>query len=134
MRLQLSSSPRQFLRLLLWLRLGAVLGQSLTVAIVWRALRVALPLQPMVASIVALGAVGALSALRLRLSWPATQLEIAGQLLIDVAQLTVLLYLSGGTTNPFASLYLIPIALAAVGSGGATSVRSHWSALAPTAG
>lgn len=117
MQLQLSSSPRQFLRLLLWLRLGAIVGQSLTLGIVSRVLHVALPLSPMIASIAALAGLAALSALRLRIDWPATQLEIAGQLLADIAQLTVLLYLSGGTTNPFASLYLIPIALAAVGLG-----------------
>ncbi len=114
---QLSSSPRQFLRLLLWLRLGAVLGQSLTVLVVWRWLHVALPLHALTLTIGALGLAAALSALRLRLPLQATQLEIACQLLIDVLQLTVLLYLSGGTTNPFASLYLIPIALVAVGLG-----------------
>jgi two-component system sensor histidine kinase RegB len=51
------------------------------------------------------------------MQWPTTQLEVLFQLLIDIAALTTLLYLSGGTTNPFASLYLIPIALAAVGLG-----------------
>ncbi len=37
------------------------------------------------------------------------------QLLIDMAALTALLYLAGGPANPFVSLYLVPVAIAAVG-------------------
>jgi two-component system sensor histidine kinase RegB len=62
-----------------------------------------------------LAAIAGVSALRLRMALPATQLEVALQLLVDVAELTMVLHLVGGTTNPFASLYLLPIALAAVG-------------------
>ncbi|HXH65179.1 MAG TPA: ATP-binding protein [Mariprofundaceae bacterium] len=36
-----------------------------------------------------------------------------GQLLLDVAFLTLLLYFSGGYTNPFISLYLLPLFIAA---------------------
>ena len=35
-------------------------------------------------------------------------------LLTDVAALTALLYLSGGSTNPFVSLYLVPLVIAAI--------------------
>lgn len=51
--------------------------------------------------------------LRLLLHWPVTNLELFGQLLLDVAALTALLYFSGGSTNPFISLYLIPLTIAA---------------------
>ena len=40
--------------------------------------------------------------------------ELFGALLFDVAALTIQLYLSGGATNPFISLYLLQIALGAV--------------------
>jgi two-component system sensor histidine kinase RegB len=44
----------------------------------------------------------------------ATSTEIFIQLLIDVAALTALFYFSGGATNPFVSMYLLPLAISAV--------------------
>ena len=41
-----------------------------------------------------------------------SELAYFGQLLLDVAFLTALLYLSGGYTNPFISLYLLPLFIA----------------------
>ena len=40
--------------------------------------------------------------------------EIFLQLLIDVSALTILFYFSGGATNPFISMYLLPLAIGAV--------------------
>jgi len=40
--------------------------------------------------------------------------ELFIALTLDVAALTTLLYLSGGATNPFTSLYLLQVTLAAV--------------------
>ena len=116
MQLTLTASPRGALVVLLWMRVLAVLGQSAAVvaARVW--LGIDLPLAAMGVLILGIAVVALLTALRLRfLAWPCTHLELAGQLLLDVAALTCLLYLSGGVTNPFASLYLVPIAFAAVG-------------------
>jgi len=39
--------------------------------------------------------------------------EFFSQLLVDVAALTVLLYFTGGSTNPFTMLYLLPLTVAA---------------------
>lgn len=44
---------------------------------------------------------------------PAGERELFLHLLIDTAVLTLLLYLSGGSTNPFVSLFLLPLTLAA---------------------
>lgn len=44
----------------------------------------------------------------------ASNLEIFLQLLIDVSALTALFYFSGGATNPFISMYLLPLAIGAV--------------------
>ena len=52
--------------------------------------------------------------LRLRRSWPVTDLELLGQLLVDVALLTGLFLLTGGALNPFLSIYLLPLCVAAV--------------------
>jgi two-component system sensor histidine kinase RegB len=45
--------------------------------------------------------------LRLRLPAPIGELEMLGQLLVDVALLTALLYLTGGARNPLALYYLL---------------------------
>ena len=113
MQLQLTASPRTLLQMLLGLRGVAVLGQSLSIAIAGRWLHLSLPLELMTLALLALAATALLSALRLRSALPATQLEITAQLLVDVAQLSAMLYLSGGTTNPFTSLLLLPVAFAA---------------------
>lgn len=54
------------------------------------------------------------TAIRLRASWPVTELEYAGQLACDLILHSVLLYYSGGSTNPFVSYYLVPLTIAAV--------------------
>jgi two-component system sensor histidine kinase RegB len=49
---------------------------------------------------------------RLRRPWPVTDGEFFGQLLVDAGSLSLLLYCSGGATNPFVSYYLVPLAIA----------------------
>lgn len=55
-----------------------------------------------------------MTAIRLRTSWPVTELEYAVQLAFDMLIHSVLLYYSGGSTNPFVSYYLVPLTIAAV--------------------
>jgi two-component system sensor histidine kinase RegB len=55
-----------------------------------------------------------LTALRLRTSWPVTELEYAVQLAFDLFIHSALLFFSGGSTNPFVSYYLVPLTIAAV--------------------
>jgi two-component system sensor histidine kinase RegB len=50
---------------------------------------------------------------RLQQVWPVTDQEYFAQLLVDTAGLTMLLYFSGGASNPFVSFYLVPIAISA---------------------
>ncbi|MFA7553990.1 MAG: ATP-binding protein [Spongiibacteraceae bacterium] len=50
---------------------------------------------------------------RLRQSWPVTDLEYFCQLLLGVIIITILLYNSGGATNPLVSYYLVPITISA---------------------
>lgn len=49
---------------------------------------------------------------RLFHSWAASQLEVFLNLLIDTALFTLLLFLTGGATNPFVSFYLVAIVFA----------------------
>ena len=57
------------------------------------------------------------------------EIEFFLQLLVDVAVLSALLYLSGGSTNPFVSLYLLPLVIAAT----TLPPRFAWSMAAVTA-
>src|SRR4029077_9287439 len=50
---------------------------------------------------------------RLRRTAQIGEAELFLNLLLDVGVLSALLYLSGGSTNPFVSLYLLPLVIAA---------------------
>lgn len=50
---------------------------------------------------------------RLQQPWPVTDPEYFGQLLLDIVGVSVILYTSGGATNPFISYYLVPITISA---------------------
>lgn len=106
-------ATRRNLSLLVQLRWIAVAGQLATILAVRFILDIALPLVPML-TIVALLALLNLVALLTRRRWPATHLALLATLLVDVAGLTGQLYLSGGASNPFVSLYLLQVVLGAV--------------------
>jgi len=110
----LSSLPgHSQLRRLIALRSMAVAAQLLTLAAVWKILELELDWQPMLLTIVALAAVNLFSWFRLRSGRPVPNTELFGQLCVDVLALSILLYYSGGSTNPFVSLYLLPLVIAA---------------------
>ncbi|GAA0740198.1 sensor histidine kinase [Sphingomonas sp. ABOLD] len=106
-------AARRNLLLLVQLRWLAVLGQLTTILGVHLVFNVRLPLVPMLIT------VGVLVSLNLamypaRALRPATNAQVMAGLLVDVSCLTMLLYLSGGATNPFVSLYLLQVVLGAV--------------------
>jgi two-component system sensor histidine kinase RegB len=68
----------------------------------------------MVALLLLLPAANVLTRLRHRVDERASDAELFLQLLFDVVVLSCLLYLSGGSANPFVSLYLLPLVVAAV--------------------
>ena len=88
-----------------------------------------LPIPALAVIIIAYGILNGLTWLRLRRAAPATDMELFVQLLADVVVLTVLLYLTGGSTNPFVSLFLLPLTLAAAALPGAYT----WAMAAVTA-
>jgi two-component system, sensor histidine kinase RegB len=113
---------------LIQLRWIAVSGQVLTIVFAHFVLGIELPLRSM------LLIVGALVALNLLSYWRWTRLrsvsdgELLRRLLLDVAALTALLYLSGGATNPFVFLYPLQVILGAV----LLKPRSTWTIVAVT--
>ena len=104
---------RELCQTLAWLRLCAVSGQALTVAIVVWGLGLAIPVVPLLGGIAVLAVFAAWVFWRLSRPWPVTPAEAFGHVAVDIGVLTWLLYFSGGATNPFVSLLVMPIALAA---------------------
>ncbi|MGZ8257395.1 MAG: ATP-binding protein, partial [Gallionella sp.] len=98
---------------LVLLRHIAIIAQLLTLLGVWQFLDMQLDWQPMLTTIAALTLINLLSSVRLYSAYPVTQLELFAQLCVDVLALSVLLYYGGGSTNPFISLFLLPLVIAA---------------------
>lgn len=72
-----------------------------------------IPLLPLISVISIYGVLNIISWLRLR-HRPTIEINIFFlQLIVDVAVLTAILYLSGGSTNPFVSLLLLPLVIVA---------------------
>ncbi len=99
---------------LIELRWIAVIGQITTIAGAILIFDVKLPLVQMLEVLACLIAFNVASHLRWHEHRPVTNSELFLALLVDVASLTMQLYLSGGTTNPFAFLYLLQVILSAV--------------------
>ncbi|MEW6371316.1 MAG: ATP-binding protein [Pseudomonadota bacterium] len=99
---------------LIELRWIAVIGQVTTIAGAILIFDINLPLVHMLQVLACLIAFNIASHLRWHEKKPVSNAEIFMALLVDVATLTVQLYLSGGTTNPFAFLYLLQIIISAV--------------------
>lgn len=109
------NTERKNMRLLIQLRWLAVVGQIITISLVYSGMGIAVPMLPMMGVALAL----ALTNLGYRawLQWrPATVTPqvLFVALLADVVALTLQLYLSGGTNNPFIYLFLLQVILGTV--------------------
>ncbi|MBA5690601.1 ATP-binding protein [Rugamonas apoptosis] len=100
--------------LLIQLRWIAVAGQVTTIVIAAIVFGVQLPLPYMLEVVACLVAFNVASHLRWSEQQEVTNSELFLSLLVDVISLTTQLYLSGGTNNPFAFLYLLQVILSAV--------------------
>lgn len=107
-------TPRNTLNLLFWLRWGTIASQTLVFGVALQVFHVPLPVWPLAGTIVALALWNLMVRGRLARPWAVTEPEIFGHLLVDVAALTLVLFWAGGSTNPFVSFYLVPIAVSAV--------------------
>lgn len=101
------------MRQLVTLRWIAVAGQLVTVLVVRFGLDIPLPLVPMILTMAAAVALN-LASMRLYGWQKGANAQLLLAMLLDVALLTVQLYLSGGATNPFIALYLLQVVLGAV--------------------
>ena len=102
------------LRTLTTLRWLAVVGQSVTIAVVVGLLGVALDGVTLWAGVALLAAFNVLAVWRVRRNDNPSHAEVLIHIGVDVAVLAWLIACSGGVTNPFTSLFLLPIAFASL--------------------
>jgi two-component system sensor histidine kinase RegB len=102
------------LRRLLWLRVIVLLSEVVAISYAITELHIMLSLIPLVLVIGVMTLINLLSLVRLRQPWQVSNLELFSQFILDVLALTIMLFYTGGSTNPFAPLYLLPLTLTAV--------------------
>jgi two-component system sensor histidine kinase RegB len=99
---------------LVQLRWLAVAGQLVTILLTELVLDIRLPLIAMFGVLAGLIALNVVGLLYLKGGHPTTNAGLFAALLLDVVALSAQLYLSGGATNPFISLFLLQVVLGSV--------------------
>lgn len=113
------NEPRIVLAALTRLRWMAVIGQLAATGLAVVLLRLKLPLVPIAAVVLVTAISNVVLTFLPALTRPPEWL-VQTVLLLDVFLLTILLYLTGGPDNPFASLYVIHVAMAVI------ALRAGW--------
>ncbi|MCW5625330.1 MAG: HAMP domain-containing histidine kinase, partial [Burkholderiales bacterium] len=113
--------------LLRWVALGAMV---VVIVLAARVMALTLPLVPLASLITAGVALNLWTGWRLTRHAPVGDRMLFLQLAADVAILTAALYFTGGWSNPFATLYLLPVMIAAT----VLAPRFAWTMAAATFG
>lgn len=108
----IGGSARIQLRTLALIRWAAIAGQVAALLVVHFGLEFELPIVAALATVAASAVFNGMTAAG-RPFQRLGELEVAAYLAFDIAQLAVLLYLTGGLHNPFAFLLLAPVAVSA---------------------
>lgn len=98
---------------LVWMRAIALGFEAAGVAFATLWLEVHLPVEPVLGVMGLLAAFNAWTWWRMQKPQPVRDVGLFFQLFVDIVALSALLYLTGGATNPFVSLYLPALAVAA---------------------
>ncbi|GFZ94997.1 ATP-binding protein [Dyella caseinilytica] len=105
--------PFALTRTLVWLRLCAIAGQSMAVMICSWWMRIDIPTLPLLLGIDLLAVFAVFAAWRISQPWPVREWETVCHVAADTLVLGYLLHFTGGASNPFVTLLLVPIALSA---------------------
>ncbi len=108
------NANRKNLLQLIWLRLIAIFGQLVTILLVYFFLKISLPLKQMSGVLLVQTAISIFSFYRYKSQKNISDKSLFIELLFDVAALTAQLYLSGGISNPFISLFLLQVIISAI--------------------
>ncbi len=101
------------LRRLVWLRTIVIPGAAVALLLAGRFYNLPIRVAPLLTIVFVLALVNIWTWWRLRSAGAIPNIEFFIQMLVDVTALTGILYYSGGATNPFAYLFLIPLAISA---------------------
>ncbi len=107
-------SAKENLQWLFILRNLMIGGESILLIISIDILRIPLHEEALWLTILAIGSVNLYTWMRLQTDENVTEMEIFSQLAIDVLGIAALLYLTGGATNPFTWIFLLPVILTAI--------------------
>jgi two-component system, sensor histidine kinase RegB len=125
-----NATGRKNMLQLIQLRWMAVVGQVVTIMGVHFLFGISFPFTLMAGVLALLVALNVASLLRLRRHSDVSNGELFVAMLLDIAALTAQLYLSGGVTNPFISIYLLQLTMSAV----LLEAWSTWAMVAIAAG
>ena len=103
----------QGLRLLAFLRVFAPIAQVFTLFVVTSQHGVQVPLAPVLALLAFEALVAIATWVRVRRAPHVTEFELFLQAHLDIVLFTAVLYFTGGASNPFAPLFVLPMAVAA---------------------
>jgi len=101
------------LKYLLLIRLIAIGGQVIALVSMQRYFAIDLPLLPVIIIISLLGLYTIISWYRFQYQSQISENTFLIQLMVDITALTILIYYTGGSFNPFISLFILPITFAA---------------------
>jgi two-component system sensor histidine kinase RegB len=130
--------PFALARTLAWLRLCAIAGQSAAVMVCSWWMQINIPTLSLLLGIDMLAVFAVFAAWRISQPWPVREWETVCHVAADTVVLGYLLYFTGGASNPFVTLLLVPIALSAAAlseravlavaaiAGAAYAVLLHW--------
>jgi two-component system sensor histidine kinase RegB len=107
-------SDRQNLKWLFILRNLMMLSEIILIVLSVYGLHINLPEQQLWLVVISTGAVNLYTSMRLQTDVPVTELEIFSQISIDVFAIAVLLYLTGGASNPITWVFLLPLIITAI--------------------
>jgi two-component system sensor histidine kinase RegB len=109
----ISNATRLNMQRLIMLRGVVMACLSLVIFSLYQA-SIPMPYTPLLLAITGLGLLSVIAWWRLRKTAQTTQRELLMQLFGDIVALSILFYFSGGYSNPFIWMYLLPITVAAV--------------------
>jgi len=101
------------LRLLAYLRIWAPIAQAVTLFVVIDLYGVQMPLAPIVVLLAVEVLLAVATWVYLRNKRQVSAMELTLQAHVDIVLFAVMLYLTGGATNPFAPLFVVPMAVVA---------------------
>lgn len=107
-------SAKQNLKWLFILRNLMIFSESLLIFLSTYGLKIRLPEQQLWLVVLLIIATNIYTYIRLQTDDPVTETEIFSQLVVDVAAIALLLYLTGGASNPIIWVFLLPVIIAAI--------------------